>query len=93
MNILKKLWDWTVKSSANPEKLSLTLKAGIPYLVLFVGWTKFGINEAEVVEATDALVVLLVKVVEIVTAIIAGYGAVRKVYNTAAKAIKPVKSV
>lgn len=33
MNILKKIWQWLIYSSANPEKLSLTLKAGVAFLV------------------------------------------------------------
>ena len=33
MNTLKNVWNWVLFSSANPDKISLTLKALIPFLV------------------------------------------------------------
>lgn len=35
MNLLKSIWNWGLYSSANPQNLALTLKAGVAVLVLF----------------------------------------------------------
>ena len=32
---IKKVWNWLVKSSADPQRLSLTIRAGVPALVWF----------------------------------------------------------
>jgi hypothetical protein len=42
MNIIKAVWYWIITSSKDPEKLSLTLKAGVPFILVFVGWTSYG---------------------------------------------------
>ena len=75
MNILKKVWDWLVYSSSNPEKISLTLKGLVPFAVLF-GFVDSGALEA----INNAVVNLLVQAGSFVTAGATLYGAVRKVY-------------
>lgn len=73
MNIIKKVFQWFVYSSANRQNFALTLKAGIPFLVLF------GIDQSNATEAWGAIVNALGLLVEGVTGILTAYGLLRKI--------------
>lgn len=77
MNIFKKILSWIYYSSANPESVSLTLKALVPALVFF------GIRDVDVFNGSiDIIVHFLSTVGMVITAGISAYGAIRKVYLT-----------
>lgn len=76
--ILKSIWNWLVFSSADPDKLSLTLKAAIPFIVFL----RYG-NQVELGGAIDAVTHLVVLLVTCITGAMTAYGALRKVYLTA----------
>lgn len=83
MNIIKNgiisLINWILWSSVNPEKISLTLKAGIPFLILF------NIGPVEKFNPIiDAIVNLLVLAGTAITAGMAMFGAGRKLILTVA---------
>ncbi len=75
--MLKKVWEWIVYSSANPEKLSLTLKAIVPFLVLF------GVKDETVFGGAIDSVVHLISMTGVwITGAVATYGALRKLFYT-----------
>ena len=77
MNKLQKVWNWLIKSSANPEKYSLTLKGGIPLLVLW------GVGDTETLTAlTGAVGNFLVLLGQVVAAIFTVRGLLRKLWYT-----------
>ena len=86
MNTLKKIWSWLVWSSKDPQKISLTLKAGIPYLVIMMAWT--GITPPDnnaIIYLIDSIVNAIVLLVQSVLAIVALYGSYRKVKTSMTK--------
>ncbi len=78
MEKVKNVFQWLVYSSANPDKLSLTLKAAIPFLVLF----KFG-DSIQLGGAVDTLVNFIVLTATWISGGMLAYGAIRKVITTA----------
>lgn len=77
MKQIKSFWEWLVLSSKNPNKIALTLKAGIPFLILF------HIGDATTLgTVADAIVNVIVQTVTWVSGILAAYGAIRKLYIT-----------
>lgn len=81
---MSKIWNWLVWSSANTDKISLTLKGFIPYLAILLAWK--GIDQAVVApmvgSAVDGLVGLIVNITQVVSGLVALLGLVRKIYNT-----------
>lgn len=77
---------WVVKSSANTNKISLTLKAGIPFLVLL---------HIGSVDSLGTVVDNIVNLIVLVSTWLAGaaaiYGAFRKVWITIATFFKPAE--
>jgi len=56
--------NWLVRSSRDPARLALTVRAGLPFLLLVAGWAGLGgaINEEignDLIELIVGLVVLL----------------------------------
>ena len=79
-----KILDWILRSSADPKKLSLTLKAGVPFLLIFFGWFGWG-NDAVgplLNEGIEQIVNLIALVGAGITGIQGVYGLVRKVIKT-----------
>lgn len=76
-----------VYSSQNPEKLSLSLKAGIPAVIWFLTATgNLGAIDSSLLnDVVKFLVNYLVLAVQFVLGTIAFFGFARKVYNTVAK--------
>jgi hypothetical protein len=75
MNILKKFFVWFVYSSSNPQNIALTLKAGVPFLVLL------NLGDAETLNsAVNSFIDVLVNTGVLVTSVITTYGAARKVF-------------
>ena len=69
-----KIVNWFIKSSADPQKLSLTLKALVGFAVLF------GIDGSVANEGVGHVVLFVTALGQIVSAGIALYGFGRKVY-------------
>lgn len=77
MDLFKSFWNWLVYSSEDPEKLSLTIKGLIPFLVLL------NVGDPIVLNSTaDTFTHIIVIVVTAITGIIGAYGALRKIFNT-----------
>lgn len=75
--MFKKIIEWFLFSSANPNKLSLTLKAVIPFIALL------GVTDSQVLESTsNAIIEIVVQVGVLISGFITLYGAVRKVVLT-----------
>lgn len=84
MDKLKAFWNWLATTS-NPEKVgqwSLTLKAGIPTLVLFLGFFGFHIQSDLFSGGLDALATFVGAVATAVSAGITLYGFGRKILFT-----------
>ena len=71
--------NWVLYSSANPQKVSLTLKASIPFLVL-LGLGQY-VNDAG--NMIDAIVYMIVAVGQLLSGASLIHGIVRKIYLTA----------
>lgn len=83
MDTIKAIWNWIIYSSADPEKFSLTLKAVVPFLVLF----KIG-DQVTIDGFVGIIAHLVIITVTWITGAIATFGALRKVwYSMYPKAI------
>ncbi len=80
--MIKKVLDWFVYSSANPAKLSLTLKAGLPAVILIFGFLGVKNGDVDLGTVIDAIVLVITGVGSAVTGGLTVYGAGRKVYLT-----------
>lgn len=84
MNALKKIWDWVVWSSANPDKISLTLKGIIAGAIVVL--SIFGITNPLSEEETNSFILAFVQFLQTVVAIASSaavlIGFVRKVWLT-----------
>lgn len=82
--MFKTAWDWLVKSSADPARLSLTLRAGIPFVLLFFGWAGFDSAVVKPVldEGVETVVQNLVNLVTFASGLVSLWGLFRKVKNT-----------
>src|SRR5689334_12705496 len=82
MKILKAVWEWLVYSTADPSKLALTLKAGVPLLVTLFAWhgipseSTQPLAEQFVADSANALVMA----VQAFLGLLAAWGAVRKAF-------------
>lgn len=69
---MKKVWNWLVYSSADPTKISLTLKSVGPFVIAILALFKFDISS----EVWEQLVAEIVAAISGVTLLI---GLVRKI--------------
>lgn len=75
MSKLKTLFNWLVWSSTNANKISLTLKAGIPFLLLL------GIGNTDTLEASVGFIGQFIAVAaQSVLGLMAAWGILRKLY-------------
>ncbi len=79
-NILIAAWNWLVKSSKDPNKVSLTVKGAISTGIIALGY--FGItgNEIDAVAIGENTAEIMAQAAAAITAIITIYGAGRKIY-------------
>lgn len=59
METLKKAGKWILVSSADPEKLSLSVKAGLPFVVLAGGLVGLNLEETDLLLAVHTSAVVL----------------------------------
>ena len=77
MDKIRNVTQWVLFSSVNSDKVSLTLKAGIPLLVLW------GVSDTETLEnLTGAIGQLVVQAGQMVTGVVTIYGLLRKLWFT-----------
>ena len=75
--IMTKIFNWILWSSENSDKISLTLRAGIPFLVLL------GVKDvASINLAIGTLGQTIVALAQFFTGVVALFGLVRKIYNS-----------
>ncbi len=79
---MKTIFNFLITSSANSEKTSLTIKAGIPFILLTLGW--FGIAETEISPLLSQGVDEVINIIAAIATIVSGgytvYGIFRKIY-------------
>lgn len=74
-NKMKKFFIWFTTSSVNRNKFALTLKAGVPFLVLL------GISDTETLNnLTGEIGNLLASLAEFITGAVTAYGLLRKIW-------------
>lgn len=78
--MINKLLNWVLKSSADPNRLALTIKGGIPLVVSVA--LLFGVQLPQ-----DSLAEAVTSLVAVISSVTTFYGLVRKIYLT----IKSVK--
>lgn len=84
--MFKSILNWFLYSSADITKYSLSLKAGIPFLVL-LGVDKYlAPDQAETL--IDSVVIIVTSIGTIVTAVVTAIGVARKVTLTVMDALK-----
>jgi hypothetical protein len=85
--MFKKIIAWLVFSSANADKISLTIKsmlyALIPVALLVLGAYKIQVESAYLSAIIDQIIAVIIVVGGTVTAITAAWGALRKIFTTA----------
>lgn len=77
--MLKTVWNWLVWSSENPDKVSLTLKAGIPALVFGFGFVGYQVQDQLFDGLVNQIVSLLAGIATVVTSLMAIFGIIRKI--------------
>lgn len=86
MRIIQKIWNWLVVSSADPSRISLTIKgigvAIIPYLMIITNTSGVQIGSTEITSLFDTLAMIVQNFLTIVSGIMFVYGLVRKIRNT-----------
>ncbi len=80
MEVIKKIMAWIVWSSKDPEKLSLTVKGVLGTGVVLAGY--LGVSSAELGPLVEGMTKFTSEIVGTVTAAMAVWGAVRKLYTT-----------
>lgn len=77
MNILKQVFSWALWSSVNTDKISLSIKAGLPLLVLW------GISDTETLNnLTGSIGELVVLIGQVITGVLTVWGLLRKIWFT-----------
>lgn len=71
--MLKKIYNWFVYSSANPQNIALTLRAGIPLLVIL------GLDSVWLEDIANNVVDLVVAIGALLTGVATIYGLSRKI--------------
>jgi len=75
VNKLKKIYQWLIISSVNSNNFSLTLKAGIPFLVLL------GISDTKTLEELTGMIgTLVANIGQVVFGAVALVGLIRKIW-------------
>lgn len=82
MDILKKVWAWLVWSSNDPAQLSLTLKAGVPFVITIAALSGHVIDGMVADQAAAAIADEVTAVVQVVTGAVALFGLARKIWLT-----------
>ena len=84
--MLKKFWAWLLLSSSDPAKASLMIKssgyAAVTYVVFFTGLFHRPVGAGDVQSVVDQVANLVGFVLMGISAVVAGYGAVMKVWRT-----------
>lgn len=84
--MLKKFWDWLVQSSADPTKVSVTVKGALgtvaSVLVLLSPLVHVQISNEQVSSVIDLTAQVVVSLCAVVSAIAGILGLVRKIYFT-----------
>lgn len=97
IEFLKVVWKWLVFSSANAEKISLTVKsilyALIPFILIITQAYRIQIDNAYLTAVIDQIIAIIIIFGGMVTAISAGFGALRKIYTTFTGTNAVVKSL
>lgn len=70
----KTLTQMLLWSSANPQKISLTIKSFVPFLIVTLAYFNINVSEGSWDEAIEGIVMIL-------TAAGTVWGGVRKIYN------------
>ena len=74
-----KAFNWLVKSSADPDSLALSVKAGLPFVVLAGGLAGLKLEETDLLLAVHTFAV-------VVTGLTTLWGLGRKIYLTSKQA-------
>jgi uncharacterized membrane protein (GlpM family) len=86
MNTLILIWKWLVKSSADSEKLSLTIKGTllgiVPVAIYLFGAFNIEVASDQLTSAIDGIVVLIGVFAGIVSAVQIAVGVIRKIWTT-----------
>ncbi len=83
--MLKTIWVWIVRSSADPEKLSLTVKglgALVPSLIAIAALVHVNVNPESVLALLDILAQWVALAATVISGIVTLYAATRKVART-----------
>lgn len=84
MQTLKNIFNWIYTSSADPSKVSLTVKSVllgiVPIIISVAGLTHLNIDSGTLTSMFDAVATLVQDVLTVVSTIGVVYGGVRKIY-------------
>jgi hypothetical protein len=86
-NIIKVVWNWLVRSSANPDKVSLTIKGALSTAVILLGYLGITGHQLDITSIADNSAEVLVQIVAAITTLTTLYGAIRKLWLTISGAL------
>lgn len=85
-NIIKAMWNWLVKSSADPAKVSLTVKGiltgAIPAIIFIAPSLGLPINSENIGSVTDLISAVVQYILGVIASLVTIYGLFRKIKNT-----------
>lgn len=82
MNNIRALWNWLVKSSANPDKWALTVKGAVPTIVIILGYlgiTGQGLDTSQLGTSAGEIAA---QIATVITSVVTLVGLVRKLFLT-----------
>lgn len=86
MDILKKIWEWIVYSSADANKISLTVKAFlygiVPGILFFSNVMNWQLDNAVLTEIIDTIASVIIYIGGSITGLVFLWGLVRKLLTT-----------
>lgn len=93
MNTLQKVWTWLITSSADPARVSLTVRGALLALIPTILWLVstacgfgivcLGVDEPFLNQFVESLVALVQALLTAIAAVWVVWGMIRKIVNTA----------
>lgn len=84
--MLKKIWNWLVKSSVNAQRISLTVKGIligiIPVVMTIAHLANIKVESADLTTLIDAMANLIIVLGSLVSIIAMIWGVIRKIFTT-----------
>lgn len=80
---MQSLKNWFIRSSKDPQKIALTVKAGVPFVITILTTLGLSFTNIDVQDLTGTIGDFVFNLVQAISFIATAYGLGRKIYLTA----------